>query len=223
MRLSRRRMAENASRRNIALLALMPCLVSACLRGPRRIDDVLIYFCDDGTIEYIPDRDRDKSPAYMPCTSGEPPVDCDDSDPTIGSPILAYPDNDGDGFGLESAEPVPICVADDRDLDGYALEAGDCDDGDPAVHPDADEACDGLDNDCDGDIDEGFDADGDGFTSCGTTAPPDCDDSDESIHPGALEVPRNDLDDDCDGEVDETDARLASNRPGPRLKGEPNR
>ena len=45
----------------------------------------------------------------------------------------------------------------DSDLDGDGLSPaeGDCDDGNPAVHPNAAEVCDGLDNDCEGTTDEG--------------------------------------------------------------------
>jgi hypothetical protein len=60
----------------------------------------------------------------------------------------------------------------DDDGDGYAPCSGDCDDGETNVHPGAVETCDLRDDDCDGTIDEGFDADADGHTSCGG----DCDD-----------------------------------------------
>jgi len=43
----------------------------------------------------------------------------------------------------------------DADGDGYSVEDGDCDDGNASVHPGAAEICDGIDNDCDGDTDEG--------------------------------------------------------------------
>ncbi|MBI5548043.1 MAG: putative metal-binding motif-containing protein [Deltaproteobacteria bacterium] len=59
------------------------------------------------------------------------------------------------------------------------------------------EACDGVDNDCDGETDEGFDQDGDGVTSCGG----DCDDRSASVRPGAPEL-ANGKDDDCDGKTD---------------------
>lgn len=59
------------------------------------------------------------------------------------------------------------------------------------------EVCDGVDNDCDGTVDEGFDADGDGVRSCDG----DCDDTRASVHRGASEA-CNGVDDDCDGTVD---------------------
>jgi hypothetical protein len=85
----------------------------------------------------------------------------------------------------------------DLDDDGYG--ALDCYDLDPAVHPGAIEACNGIDDDCDGSVDEdacvGTDADGDGF------AETDCNDAESAIHPGQVEI-CNGLDDNCDGLTD---------------------
>lgn len=71
-----------------------------------------------------------------------------------------------------------------------------------------DETCDGIDSDCDGLVDEGFDVDQDGYTVCGTrtdggTDPTlvDCADDAAMVHPGADEV-CNLVDDDCDGVID---------------------
>ncbi len=108
----------------------------------------------------------------------------------------------------------------DEDGDGYS-PPDDCDDGDPTIHPSAPDVCDGIDNDCDGDIDEDepavtsyLDADGDGYgTADGSTeecsVPPgyslvadDCDDNDETVYPGASET-CDGKDNDCDGLVDE--------------------
>ncbi|GDX82429.1 hypothetical protein LBMAG42_42400 [Deltaproteobacteria bacterium] len=116
-------------------------------------------------------------------------------------------------------EGDPI-VRDDEDTDGYLPSEGDCDDSDDRVNPGATEICDGIDNDCDGGIDEGVtltfyaDLDEDGFGDPGTAfdacEPPDgyiadntdCDDSAPTVHPGATEA-CNLVDDDCDGAIDE--------------------
>ena len=89
----------------------------------------------------------------------------------------------------------------DNDGDGWGSADGDCNDDDATVFPGRLEEADTVDNDCDGEMDEGTtaaDDDGDGFSEDDG----DCADADGSRWPGATEAP-NHLDDDCDGEVDE--------------------
>jgi hypothetical protein len=111
------------------------------------------------------------------------------------------------------ADPASATVAlppafPDLDGDGYTTE-DDCDDTDPAVNPAAVEACNGVDDDCNGTIDDGTtrdfrDDDGDGYTNCSVNGVPggdgtDCNDANAAVHPGADEVCNGNRDDDCDG------------------------
>jgi hypothetical protein len=104
---------------------------------------------------------------------------------------------------FEGLDAIGVCFCRDDDEDGACL-VDDCDDRNPARRPGATETCgDGVDEDCDGQTDEGCavctDADADGH--CRESG--DCDDARPGVHPGAAEACGNGRDDDCDGQTDE--------------------
>jgi hypothetical protein len=167
--------------------------------------------------------------AVCPNTTSVLLLDCNDENVNI-HPGAAEICNDGNLDSNCDGDPNDGCNAcvrgTDSDLDG----SDDCDDCAPlngAIYPGATEVCDGLDNDCVGGPDDGFDSDGDNYTTCGTIFPAggidparvDCNDGDDTIHPFACELcalggvqvacnQPNDsgdgVDQNCDGYVDET-------------------
>lgn len=72
---------------------------------------------------------------------------------SCGNPTTYYRDRDLDGFGDPSAASSG-CGA--PPSGGYAFAPGDCDDANGRIRPDATEICNGVDDDCDGIVDEGF-------------------------------------------------------------------
>ncbi|HNC98161.1 MAG TPA: putative metal-binding motif-containing protein, partial [Myxococcota bacterium] len=134
----------------------------------------------------------------------------DDSDPkesTVDSPV--------DDSGTDDSNPPT-----DADGDG-SPSTEDCDDTDPDIKPGGTEVCDGKDNNCDGQSDEGLeqttwymDNDADGYGDSATQmtgcAVPqgsasqggDCDDTNPLVNPTALEA-ADGLDNNCNGQIDE--------------------
>ena len=138
--------------------------------------------------------------------------DCNDNNAAITGPVMYYLDTDNDGYG-DDATGVEQCTQPANTI----LIGGDCNDANNAVYPGATEICDGLDNNCNGQEDEGltflnyyFDGDSDGYgignptVACSpvagyATQTGDCDDSNNSVYPGATDTEGNNVDENCDG------------------------
>ena len=179
------------------------------------------------------DCDDDDSSVFPEATEScnQKDDDCDgltDEEGAFGC-INYYYDGDQDGYG--TGLPRCLCAADIQAK--YTSTRGDdCDDSKISVHPDAQEACNGIDDNCDGLTDEGsaagcilyyYDNDQDGHgvstpqrppkclcapeqaTKYTSTVSDDCNDQDPNIYPGAAEI-CNQKDDDCDNLLDEEGA-----------------
>lgn len=132
--------------------------------------------------------------------------DCDGEIDEGLDAVAWFLDGDGDGYGTGS--PILSCA---DDLPGRAVLGEDCNDSSSAVYPGASELCDSLDNDCNGQIDDGAATE----TPCGvqqgvcegSTGPCEgctaTDYSDHSTEWQPAEALCDGLDNDCDGEIDE--------------------
>jgi large repetitive protein len=144
------------------------------------------------------------------------PAPVDDDDATVDDDDVTADDDDS----VDDDDSAAV----DGDGDGWTVDE-DCDDGDPAVFPGAEEVCNSVDDDCDDAIDEDAtdaaawypDADADSYgddaaTTWACEEPDDhvavggdCDDADSDVFPGADEL-CDGADEDCDGVIDEDDA-----------------
>jgi hypothetical protein len=214
-----------------SLLLIGLALTIGC--GDKPADDTGSPSTDDtGPAEPV-DADGDGFDVTEDCDDGDPDVhpgadeycndiddDCDeqvDEDDAVDAGTW-YSDDDFDGYGDPATARQRCEGRSDEVADGT-----DCDDSDAAVHPAADEICNDIDDDCDGDIDVDavdaptwyldYDADGyggDAYTEVSCDQPSgfvdnadDCDDTEVTVYPGADEDTCNEIDDDCDGEIDE--------------------
>ena len=198
-------------------------------------DDTSIFACvaPENTTTIANDCDDTDSAinpgAYEVCDSADNDcdnlIDDDDNSLDANTGSFWYTDYDADGYGdpnvsVESCEPPA----------NYTSDNTDCDDVRDYINPSATEICDGVDNDCDGDVDEGdgsastlwyTDNDGDGYGDPSTVVASciqpsstisqggDCNDTDYNISPMASET-CDSIDNDCDNLIDDDDSSLDS-------------
>ena len=140
---------------------------------PHWFNNAPYYYIGDGSFEVkLFEEDNSIEFHYADVNWGEPNYDFGANaavgiaDPTQGYYLLVSHDTASlsANYALRF-DPPGTCV--DVDGDGWTDCEGDCDDADADIHPGAAETCDdGIDSNCDGQMDELADADGDGFTTC---------------------------------------------------------
>ena len=207
-------------RHSILILSLV-CAISGCRTDKSPFEE------EDVPESWDRDEDGDGFTADQDCNDNDgtiyPSADelCDDIDNDCDGEvdedlrITLYSDSDGDGFGNPNASESACEIN-----EGWVENDTDCNDSDATVYPNADERCDDIDNDCDGEIDEDVriqwyaDADDDGYGDPDVLLkecnPPkgyvsdntDCNDSTPTAYPSAEEV-CDEIDNNCDGTVDE--------------------
>jgi hypothetical protein len=136
-------------------------------------------------------------------------------------------DADGDGYSDGTSTTDCLRPTDYFLASELTATSGDCNDNDSTINPGASEVCDGVDNNCNMQIDEGVqntyyaDNDMDGFGDPNNTVlacelpagfvtdDSDCDDNNASVNPEATEI-CNGIDDNCDGLIDTEDPALES-------------
>jgi len=170
------------------------CTVDACAPGGGCTYAPNSEPCDDGNLCTVGDQCANKA-----CVAGDPLL-CDDG----------------------SSCTLDVCLWDQGCEFLTLLDGGACGDGGACAgeceaglcQETAIEICDGLDNTCDGAVDEGFaDTDGDEQKDCvdddddgdGVADDDDCEPLDPAIHAGALDICGNGVDENCDG-ADEPDS-----------------
>ncbi|MBI4437442.1 putative metal-binding motif-containing protein [Candidatus Uhrbacteria bacterium] len=157
------------------------------------------------------------SPGYIEKDTGSEPADTEETGVETGTA------DDTEDSGTPQETGVETGTAEtgyDPDGDGH-VDAADCDNADSSVYEGASEICDGVDNDCDGEVDEDLatfvyyvDQDGDGYGAgaavelCSvpesgySLLSTDCDDTDASVNPGATDHSLDGIDQDCDDPPD---------------------
>ena len=139
---------------------------------------------------------------------------------------------DGDGNNNGGGKPPELQTVEPVDADGDSvLSDTDCNDGDAAIFPGAVETCNGLDDDCNGTVDDDLmvtyyrDSDGDTYGdpehSASACSPPsgfvtdntDCDDTSRYVQPGGIEVcDLLGVDEDCSGLANDADPNAEGKR-----------
>jgi hypothetical protein len=210
--------------------SLSPSAAERCDGRDNNCDGVANFLINFGDTE---DDDEDGFPDMRcggnDCNDGNPSVypgamelcdgvdnDCDGVVDADSADALWYLDLDGDGFGDATGGTMLSCTP----IANRIARGGDCNDGDAGIRPAANDACNGIDDDCDGTTDESGlrfpfypddDEDGVGDASGGvifacpgreptgvSQAQGDCDDDDDTVYAGAPELCDGD-DNDCDG------------------------